>query len=102
MAAPRVGRGVVGTCFARGLHVQIGDNPQQQAGQPVCGVDWPLAGGVGVQRQEELPIRKGVGQPVRGVHREGGLADPGHAADGVDVNRPATRRRSGQCLHQVR
>ena len=28
-------------------------------------------------------------QPVRGVHRERGLADPGHPADGVDVDHPA-------------
>ena len=53
-----------------------------------AGSDRPLPRGVGVQRQEELPVREGSGQPVRGVHREGGLADPGHPADRVNAHDP--------------
>ena len=76
---------------------------QQQAGQRIGGVDRPPPGGVGVQRQEELPVREGPGQPVRRMHREGGLADPGHPIDRVDLYHPATsRRRRGQHSHQLR
>jgi hypothetical protein len=57
---------------------------QQQAGQRVGRVNRPLAGRVGVQRQEELPVGEAPGEPVRGVHGEGGLADARHAVDGVD------------------
>jgi hypothetical protein len=73
---------------------------QQQAGQRVGRADRPLAGGVAVQRQEELPVRKGPGQPVRGVHRESGLADPGHPIDRVDPHHPVICR--GQRPHQLR
>jgi hypothetical protein len=41
-----------------------------------------------VQRQEDLPAWEPVRKPVRGVHRERGLADPGHPADGVDPHHP--------------
>jgi hypothetical protein len=37
-----------------------------------------LARGVGVQRQEELPVREPRGEQVSGVYGEGRLADPGH------------------------
>jgi hypothetical protein len=47
---------------------------QQQAGQRIGWVDRPLPLGVGMQRQEELPVREPVGELVRGVHRERGLA----------------------------
>ena len=69
---------------------------QQQAGQRIGRVDRPLPGGVGVQRQEELPVREAPGQPVRGVHREGGLADPGHPVDRVDAHHPAARGQARQ------
>ena len=72
---------------------------QQQAGQRVGRVDRPLPRGVGVQRQEELAVREGPGQPVRGVHREGGLADPGHPVDRVDAHYPAASRHGGQRPH---
>jgi len=62
---------------------------QQQAGQPVGWVHRPLPGRVSVQRQEELPVRKPFGQPVRGVYRKAGLADPGHPVDGVNAHHPA-------------
>ncbi len=75
---------------------------QQQAGQRIRRIDRPLAGGVGVQQQEKLPVRKSPGQPVRGVHRERGLADPGHTADGMDTNYPATSRQAGQRPRQLR
>ena len=75
---------------------------QQQAGQRIGRVDRPLPGRVSVQRQEKLPVREHPGQPVRGVHREGGLADPGHPIDRDDPHHPATRRRGGgQRPHQL-
>jgi hypothetical protein len=52
-----------------------------------------------VQRQEDLPAGEPAGQPVRGVHRERGLAHPGHPADRVDAHHPARPRRGlGQLL----
>ena len=74
---------------------------QQQAGQRIGRVDRPLPGGMGVQRQEELPVREAAGQPVRGVHREGGLADPGHPADRVNPHHPAARGRLRPPRHQL-
>ena len=71
---------------------------QQQAGQRVHGLDRPLARRVRVQRQEKLPVREAAGQPVRRVHREGRLADPGHPADRVDPHHPSvggTSHRAG-------
>ena len=62
---------------------------QQQAGQRIGRVDRPLPGGVPVQRQEDLPGREPRRQPVRGMDRERGLADPGHPADRVDPHHPA-------------
>jgi len=81
----------------------LGGDPggQQQAGQPVRRIHRPLPGGVGVQRQEELPVREAPGQPVGGVHGQGGLADPGHSVDRVNAQHHATRR-GGQCLQQPR
>jgi len=75
---------------------------QQQAGQRIGRVHRSLPGGVGVQRQEELPIGEAPGQPVRGVHGEGGLADPGHPIDRVDPHHPAARHGGGQRPHQLR
>ena len=69
---------------------------QQQAGQRIGGVDRPLPTRVGVQRQEELPVREACGQPVRGMDREGGLADPRHPVDGVNAHHPAVRRHRRQ------
>ena len=66
---------------------------QQQAGQPISRVDRPLSRGVGMQRQKELPVRETAGELVRGVHREGGLADPGHPPDRVNRHHPAAVRR---------
>ena len=73
-----------------------GGNPggQQQAGQRVGRVDRLLPGRVPVQRQEDLPAGEPVRQPVRGVHRERGLAHPGHPADRVDAHHPARTRRT--------
>jgi hypothetical protein len=59
------------------------------------------AGGVPVQVDEELPVRVAVGQPVRHVHRQGGLADAGHAVDGGDHHGPAGRVRAGQRRQQA-
>ena len=80
-----------------------GRNPrrQQQAGQRVVRVDRLPSGGVPVQRQEELAVGEVPGQPVRGVHREGRLADPGHAADRVDGDHPTTSRHAGQRPRQL-
>jgi hypothetical protein len=39
---------------------------------------------------------------VRGVHRAGGLADPGHPVDRADAHHPAVRRYGGQRPHQPR
>jgi hypothetical protein len=75
---------------------------QQQAGQRIGRIDRPLPGGVGVQRQEELPIWEAPGQPVGGVHREGGLADPGHPVDRVNAHHHAARGLGGQGLQQPR
>ena len=80
-----------------------GGNPggQQQAGQRVTRVDRPLPGRVPVQRQEDLPGREPVGQPVRGVHRERGLADPGHPPDRMNADHPARTRRGIDQLGQL-
>ena len=69
---------------------------QQQAGQRVGRADRPLSLGVGVQRQEKLPIGEVPGQPVGGVYRECGLADPGHPADRVNAHHAAICGSGGQ------
>jgi len=69
---------------------------QQQAGQRIGRVNRPLPGGVGVQRQEELPVREGPGQPVRGVHRESGLADPRHPIDRMNAYHSAVGGHAGE------
>ena len=74
---------------------------QQQTGQGVGRDDRPLPRGVGVQRQEELPVAETAGQPVRGVHREGRLADPGHPADRVNRHHPASIGRLSPPRHQL-
>ena len=56
---------------------------------------------MGVQWQEELPVRKARGKLVRGVYRESRLADPGHAADGVDAHHPASSLHAGWRPHQL-
>ncbi len=61
-------------------------------------VDRLLPRGVPVQREEFLPAVEPVRQPVRGMHRERGLADPGHPADRVDAHHPTHPRRD---LHQL-
>ena len=73
---------------------------QQQAGQRVGRVDRPLAGGVRVQRQVELPVGEAPGEPVRGVHREGGLADARHAVDDVDRDGSAAAGDVGERVQQ--
>ena len=81
-------------CFQAGRDLR-GGNPggQQQAGQRVGRVDRLLPGRVPVQREEDLPAGEPVREPVRGVHRERGLADPGHPADRVDAHHTARTRR---------
>jgi len=71
----------------------LGGEPggQQQAGQRIGRIHWPLAGCMGVQRQEKLPVRKGAGQPVRRVHRKGGLPDPRHPVDRVNAHHHPAR-----------
>jgi hypothetical protein len=54
-----------------------------------------------VQRQEDLPGREPVRQPVRGVHRERGLAHPGHPPDRVNSHHPARPRPSRNKLLQL-
>jgi len=73
---------------------------QQQAGQRVCRVHRPLATRVCVQWQVELAVGKPVRQLVGRVHREGGLADPGHPADRAYPHDPAARRQALQPLRQ--
>ncbi len=76
--------------FCAGRDLRGGEpGGQQQAGQRVGRVHRLLAGGVPVQRQEDLPAREPVRELVRGVHRERGLADPGHPPDRVDTHHPA-------------
>ena len=67
---------------------------QQQAGQRVGRVHRPLPGVCACSGRKNCPSGK-VGQPVRRVHRQGGLADPGHPADRVDPHHPARRGRAG-------
>ena len=43
--------------------------------------------------KKNCPSGKRPAEPVRGVHREGGLADPGHPADRVHRHHPAAIRR---------
>jgi hypothetical protein len=52
---------------------------------------------VPVQRQEDLPGGEPRRQLVRSVHGEGGLADPGHAADRVDADHCS---RTNRGVHQ--
>jgi hypothetical protein len=75
---------------------------QQQAGQRVSRADRPLAGGMSVQGKEELPVREAPGQPVRGVHHEGRLADPRHPVNHADPRRPAGRGHAGEHSQQPR
>jgi hypothetical protein len=56
---------------------------------------------MGVQRQEELPVGEPLREPVRRVHREGGLADPGHPADRTDPHHPPAGCRARQLRHQL-
>ena len=74
---------------------------QQQAGQRILGIHRLLARGVPVQRQEDLPAGEPVRQPVRRVHRERGLAHPGHPADRMDAHHPARPRRGLRQLLQL-
>jgi hypothetical protein len=57
---------------------------------------------VRVQRHEELPVGETLGEPVRSVHCEGRLADPGHPADRMDAYHLAISRHAGPRLQQVR
>jgi hypothetical protein len=67
--------------------------PARRPGQP------GPARACAVQREEDLPPGT-ASEPVRGVHRQRRLADPGHPADRVNVHHPArapgTRHRAGQ------
>ena len=74
---------------------------QQQARQRVGGINRPLPRGVRVQRQEQLPVREPLREPVRRVHRQGGLADPGHPADRTNPHHPPARRRAHQLPQQL-
>jgi hypothetical protein len=73
---------------------------QQQARQCIGGIHRPLSRGICVQRQEQLPIREPLGQLVRCVHRQSGLADSGHPADRTDSHHPPARRRGRQLAQQ--
>ena len=75
---------------------------QEQAGQRVSRADRPLAGGVGMQRKEELPIGKAPGQSMRGVHCQGCLADAGHPVNQTDPRRLAVRGHVGQRSQELR
>ena len=75
---------------------------QQQASQRISRADRRLTRGVGVQRKEELPVREPPGQPVRGVHREGGLADPRHPVDRIDLHWPTAPGHIGQQPRELR
>ena len=48
-----------------------------------------MARGVGVQVDEQLPVREPVPQHMRHVHRQGGLPDPRHPVDRTDRHHPA-------------
>ena len=91
-----------GAGFQAGRDLRRGQpGGQQQAGQPIGWVHRPLPGRVSVQRHEELPVREPFGQPVRGVHRETGLADPGHPVDRVNAHHPAAGGRAIKRCHQL-
>ena len=60
----------------------------QQAGQRIGGRGGALAGGVGVQRQEDLPVGVARRQLPGGADRQRGLAGSGHPADHDDAARP--------------
>jgi len=74
---------------------------QQQAGKRVGRAQRLLPRRVPVQRQEDLPAGKPAGEPVRGVHRERGLADAGHPADRMNAHHPARPRRRVHQLGQL-
>ncbi len=89
-----------------GLHAGrdlLGGQPggQQQASQCIGRLNRPLAGGVGVQRQEKLPIGETRSELVCGVHREGGLADPGHPVDRADPHHPAAPGKAVNPVQQL-
>jgi hypothetical protein len=44
---------------------------------------------VAVQREKDLTAWEPVGEPVRSMDRERGLANPGHPADGMDAHHAA-------------
>lgn len=66
---------------ANGHRGGVDPRRREQGRQRRRGVDRALAGGMAVQGQEDLAVRKTVRQHVRGVYREGRLADAGHAID---------------------
>jgi len=57
-----------------------------------------------VQVDEQLPVAEPSGEPVRGVHGQGGLADPGHPVDRGDHHRARVSRTVGRLgkLQQTR
>ena len=77
---------------------RLGADPgrQQQAGQRIGRIHWPLARRVRMQWQEDLPVRELPGELMRRVHYQGGFADPGHPPDRVDPHDSAPRCRISQ------
>jgi hypothetical protein len=55
-----------------------------------------------MERQEDLAGREPGREGMCGMHRESGLADPGHAADRVDAHYAAGSGRGLQQLAQLR
>ena len=70
---------------------------RQQPGQRVFRPDWFPPQGVGVQVDEQLPVREPVQQHVRCMHRQGGLACPWHPVDRADRHHPPNPRRGRHC-----
>ena len=74
-----------------GGHARAG----QQVSEHLTRVGRLLAGRVGVQIDEQLPVGKGVGEQVRGAGHQRGLAHPRHAVHGMDRDHAGRSRGGG-------
>ncbi len=82
------GQGVRYLRLSAGVDAQGGEESAQRVGR----VGRPSGGAEPVQVDEQLPVGKPVGVPVRPGQGEPGLADPAQPADGRDHHRPGRRR----------
>jgi len=97
LAAYRRARAVL----AEELGIEPGEELRQLEGAVLRQEVPPLATGVGVQGQVKLAVGETARQPVGRVHRERGLADPGHPADRADPHNPTAGGQAIQFFRQL-